>query len=135
MIQVLIAEDHGEVRDALRNLLEAQDDIEVIAYAVDGKDAVEQAVTHCPDVAVLDISMPGMDGIEAAQQIGKHCPNARTVMLTIHNSPEHVRRAQQVGAFGFVLKDSAGQELITAIRRVDAGGQYFSSKLTISDDF
>ena len=129
MITVLLADDHTLVRDALCYLLEAQGDIKIVATAADGREAVEQAMKICPDVAVLDISMPYMDGIEAARRICGLCAHTRIVMLTIYHTAEHVRHALQAGASGYVLKDSAGQELVTAVRALHAGGSYFSSKI------
>lgn len=131
MITVLLADDHRVVRDALRYLLEAQGDIKVIALAADGMEAVEKAKARCPDVVVMDISMPRMDGIEATRRICHECPNTHTVMLTIYNSAEHIQHALQAGADGFVLKEAAGQELVAAIRALYRGGRYFSS--TIKD--
>ena len=130
MIKVLLADDHILVRDALCYLLEAQRDIKIVATAADGVEAVEQAMKLCPDIAVLDISMPRMDGIEAARQICEHCSDTKIVMLTIYHTEEHVRHAVQAGASGFVLKDAAGQELVAAIRALQAGGNYFSSKIS-----
>jgi DNA-binding NarL/FixJ family response regulator len=131
MINVLLADDHILVRDALCYLLEAQGDIKIVATAADGVEAVERARHICPDIAVLDISMPRMDGIEAARKICEHCSKTRIVMLTIYHSEEHVRHAVQAGASGFVLKDAAGQELVAAIRTLHQGGQYFSSKIAM----
>jgi DNA-binding NarL/FixJ family response regulator len=129
MIKVLLADDHILVRDALCYLLEAQGDIKIVATAADGVEAVEQARNVCPDIAVLDISMPRMDGIEAARRICELCSKTKIVMLTIYHSEEHVRHAVQAGASGFVLKDAAGQELVTAVRTLHEGGRYFSSKI------
>jgi DNA-binding NarL/FixJ family response regulator len=129
MIKVLLADDHILVRDALCYLLEAQGDIKIVATAADGVEAVEQARNVCPDIAVLDISMPRMDGIEAARRICEYCSKTKIVMLTIYHTEEHVRHAIQAGASGFVLKDAAGQELVTAVRTLHEGGQYFSSKI------
>ena len=135
MIKVLLADDHILVRDALCYLLEAQGDIKIVATAADGVEAVEQAMNLCPDIAILDISMPRMDGIEAARRICALCSKTRIVMLTIYHTEEHVRHALQAGASGFVLKDAAGQELVAAVRTLHEGGNYFSSKIgrSISD--
>ncbi len=129
MITVLLADDHGIVRDALRYLLEAQGDIQIIGTAADGQEAVEFAANNCPDVAVMDISMPRMDGIEATRQICGLCPHTHVVMLTIYNSAEHIQHALQAGASGYVLKEAAGQELVTAVRALHNGGQYFSPRI------
>ena len=129
MIRVLLADDHILVRDALCYLLEAQGDIKIVATAADGVEAVEQAMKLCPDIAVLDISMPRMDGIEAARRICELCSKTRIVMLTIYHTEEHVHHAVQAGASGYVLKDAAGQELVAAVRTLYEGGNYFSSKI------
>lgn len=131
MIKVLLADDHGIIRDALCYLLEAQGDIQVIATAADGQEAFEKALLHCPDVAVVDISMPRMDGIEATKRIHASCPKTHILMLTIYNTREHVQHALKAGASGYVLKDAAGQELVTAIRALSRGGNYFSSSLDV----
>lgn len=130
MITVLLADDHTIIRDALRYLLEAQGDIQIIAMAADGQDAVDKARLNCPDIAVMDISMPRMDGIEATRRLCEHCPHTRVLMLTIYHTAEHVQRALQAGASGYVLKDAAGQELVEAIRILYRGGRYFSSKVS-----
>ncbi|MGE5642332.1 MAG: response regulator transcription factor [Byssovorax cruenta] len=129
MITVLLADDHGIVRDALRYLLEAQGDIQIIATAADGREAVDLAVNSCPDVVVMDISMPRMDGIEATRQICGLCPHTHVVMLTIYNSAEHIQHALQAGASGYVLKEAAGQELVAAVRALYNGGHYFSPRI------
>lgn len=134
MITVLLADDHTLVRDALCYLLEAQGDIKIIATAANGEEAVELAMRLCPDVAVLDISMPRMDGIEAAKRICGHCSGTRIVMLTIYHTVEHVQHALQAGASGFVLKDAAGQELVTAVRALYSGDSYFSPRIDGIDD-
>lgn len=129
MIKVLLADDHGVIRDALCYLLEAQGDIKVIATAADGQEAWEKAVLYCPDVAVVDISMPRMDGIEATRLICSQCPKTQVLMLTIYNSQEHLMHALRAGASGYVLKDAAGQELVIAIRTLAKGGRYFSPNI------
>ncbi len=130
MIRVLLVDDHGIVRDALYYLLSAQGDIQIIGTAVDGLDAVDKARQDCPDVIVMDVSMPRMDGLQAAREICKFCPSTRIVMLTIYNSREHIRHALSAGAQGYVLKDAAGKELVEAVRTLHAGGKYFSKKIS-----
>ena len=126
MITVLLADDHVMVRDGLRHILEAAGDIQVIALAANGKEAVAQALTQCPDVAVIDISMPVLDGIEATRQILAVCPHTRILTLSMYHMGDYVQRALQAGAVGYVLKDEAGNELVEAVRRLHSGQRYFS---------
>ena len=129
MITVLLADDHAMVRDGLRYILEAAGDIQIIALASNGKEAVAQAITHCPNIAVIDISMPLMDGIEATKQIVKACPQTRVVTLSMYHTGEYVQRAINAGAQGYVLKDAAGKELIEAVRSLYAGKRYLSPQI------
>ena len=129
MISVLLADDHTMVRDGLRYLLEAAGDIQIIALASNGKEAVVQAITHCPNIAVIDISMPVMDGIEATKRISATCPGTYVVMLSMYDSPEYVQRSLRAGALGYVLKDAAGSELVQAVRTLHEGEKYFSPKI------
>ena len=129
MIRVLLADDHILMRDAISDLLESHEDIKIVSTAADGAEAVEQARRSCPDIAILDISMPRMDGIEAARRISKLCSKTKIVVMTIHHTEEYERRAVQAGASGFVLKEAAGQELVPAIRTTHAGGRYFSPRI------
>jgi DNA-binding NarL/FixJ family response regulator len=117
------------VRDGLRYILEAAGDIEIIALASNGSEAVAQALTNCPNVAVIDISMPVMDGIEATRQILAMCPHTRIVTLSMYHTEEYVRRALKAGAFGYVLKDAAGNELVKAVRSLHAGKRYLSPQV------
>ena len=129
MITVLLADDHIMVRDGLRYILEAAGDIQIIGLASNGKEAVAQALANCPNIAVIDISMPLMDGIEAAKQILAMCPHTRVITLSMYHTEEYVQRAITAGAFGFVLKDAAGTELVEAIHSLHAGKQYFSPQV------
>ena len=129
MITVLLADDHIMVREGLRYLLEATGDIQIVALASNGEEAVAQALSHCPDIAVIDISMPGMDGIEAAGQIAESCPNTRILTLSMYHTGEYVQRALDAGASGYVLKDAAGNELVEAVRSLHAGERYFSPQV------
>lgn len=129
MITVLLVDDHASFRTSLRYMLEATGDIKVVATASNGVEAVAQASIHCPDVAVIDISMPVMDGIEATRQIHGRCRFTRVMMLSILDHPEYVQRAVEVGAVGFVLKDAIGKDLLAAIRALHMGKRYFSAKI------
>ena len=129
MITVLIVDDHASVCKGLKYMLESTGDIHVVATASNGIEAVAEARKHCPDVAVIDISMPFMDGIEAARQIREMCRFTRVMMLSILDNPEYVQRALDVGALGFVLKDAIGRDLLAAIDALARGRSYFSRKV------
>ena len=132
MIRVILADDHTVLRDGLRFLLEAEGDIQVVAMAANGQEAVEQAILNCPDVVMMDISMPVMNGIEATKQICEVCENTKVMILSMYHTNNYIQRARDAGAVGYLLKDSAGTELIAAIRALHAGKRYFSQKITWS---
>jgi DNA-binding NarL/FixJ family response regulator len=136
-ITVFLADDHAVVRDGLRVLLETQHDITVIGDAANGRDAVRQMAELRPDVAVVDIAMPELNGIEATCQIRQLCPATQVVILSIHSTTEHIFRALQAGARGYLLKESAGAEVVNAVRAVYAGRRYLSQKITdkVLDDY
>jgi len=128
-ITVLLADDHAVLREGLHFLLEAEGDIRVIAEAGDGRQAVEQAIRHCPQVVLMDISMPVLNGIEATQQICAACPAIRVVILSMHSDIEYIYRALRAGANGYLLKESVSAEVIAAVRSVQAGRRYLSQKI------
>ena len=136
-IKVLLADDHAVVRDGLRALLEAQSGIEVVADVANGREAVREAQKLRPDVVVMDIAMPDVNGIEATLQIQELVPSARILILSMHSTTEHIFRALQAGARGYLLKDSAGAEVAEAVRAVHAGRRYLSQKIaaTMIDDY
>lgn len=121
MIRVLLADDQSLVRGALAALLSLEGDISVVAEAGDGEAAVAAAREHTPDVALLDIEMPGMDGIEATEALRRAVPACRVLIVTTFGRPGYVRRALEAGASGFVVKDTPATELAEAVRRVHAG--------------
>jgi DNA-binding NarL/FixJ family response regulator len=129
MITVILADDHAILRDGLRFLLEAAGDIKIISMAANGQEAVDQARQYCPDVIVMDISMPVMSGIEATKHICKICENTKVAILSMHHTTEYVQRALEAGAVGYLLKDSAGAELVAAIRALNAGKRYISKNV------
>jgi DNA-binding NarL/FixJ family response regulator len=129
MITVILADDHAVLRDGLRFLLEAAGDIEIISMAANGQEAVEQARQHCPDVIVMDISMPVMSGIEATRHICKICGHTKIAILSMHHTTEYIQRALEAGALGYLLKDSAGAELVAAIRALNSGKRYISKSV------
>ena len=136
MITVILADDHAVLRDGLRFLLEAAGDIQILSMAANGQEAVEQATLHCPDVIVMDISMPIMSGIEATKRICKVCEHTKIAILSMHHTTEYIQRALEAGAVGYLLKDSAGAELVTAIHALYDGKRYLSQKVagTITDE-
>ena len=129
MIRVLIAEDQAMVRGALVSLLRFEDDIEVVAEAERGDEAVAAARKHRPDVALLDIELPGLDGITVAGELARELPETRSLILTTFGRPGFMRRVLEAGARGFLLKDAPASELAAAIRTVAAGGTAIDSAL------
>jgi len=114
-VSILIADDHAVVRRGLRALLETQPKWKVVGEATSGRDAVEKATALRPDVAILDISMPGLNGLDAASLIFKAAPNTRILILTMHAAEELIQKTLKVGASGYVLKSDAERDLITAV--------------------
>ncbi|MGH8802769.1 MAG: response regulator, partial [Casimicrobiaceae bacterium] len=133
----MLVDDHAVVRDGLRVLLEAQGDIEVVGDAVNGFGALRQAKRLHPDVVIMDIAMPELNGIEATKQLRDACPLTQTVILSMHSTTEHIFRALQAGARGYLLKDCAGSEVVDAVRAVYAGQRYLSNRIaaTVVDDY
>lgn len=121
MIRVLLAEDQGMVRGALASLLGLEPDIEVVAQVARGDEVLAAAQSVDPDVALLDIEMPGATGLEALAQLRGALPGCRILILTTFGRPGYLRRAMEAGASGFLLKDAPAQELASAIRRAVAG--------------
>ncbi len=136
-ITVFLADDHAVVRDGLRALLEAQPDIRVIGDAADGQETVRGVARLCPDVVVLDIAMPELNGIEAAYEIGQICPATQVIILSMLSTTEHIFRALQAGVRGYLLKESAGIEVVSAVHAVHTGHRYLSEKISdkIVDDY
>lgn len=126
MIRVLLADDHSIVRAGLRRLIEESGDITVVAEAADGQEAIQQARNTSPDVAVIDISMPGMDGLEVVSQLHSYDPRLPILILTMHEEEQYVVRAIGVGAMGYVTKRSAPEALVKAIHKVHRGGRFLS---------
>jgi two-component system response regulator DesR len=121
VIRVMLAEDQGMIRGALVSLLGLEPDIEVVGEAANGEEAVAVAVAARPDIALLDIEMPGMDGLTAAAKITSGVPGCRVMILTTFGRPGYLRTAMEAGAMAFLVKDSPAKELAAAIRRVHAG--------------
>ena len=126
MIKILLADDHSLVRDGLRRIVEAAGDMEVIEEASDGREVIQKVRNASPDVAVIDISMPGMDGLEVISQLHIYFPDLPILVLTMHEEEQYVVRAIGAGAMGYVTKRSAPEDLVKAIRKVHAGGRYLT---------
>jgi len=120
-IRILIADDHTLVRDGTRRILEAEQDLEVIAEAGDGEEAVTQASRLSPDVAIIDIAMPKLDGIEATRQIKALCPATAVLVLTAYDDDQFIFRLLEAGAAGYLLKSVRSGELVDAVRALHAG--------------
>lgn len=137
MIRIVLADDHAVVRDGLRVLLQAQPDFEVVGDAANGREAMRLTQQLHPDVVVMDIAMPELNGIEATLQIHDVAPATQVLILSMHSTTEHIFRALQAGARGYLLKDSAGAEVVDAVRVVHAGRRYLSPKIasTVIDDY
>jgi DNA-binding NarL/FixJ family response regulator len=135
-IRILLADDHTVVRKGLRLLLESQPGLTVIGEAADGRTAVALAEQDPPDVVVMDVAMPTLNGIEAARQITAKLPQIAVVFLSMHSDESYVLKALKAGARGYLLKDSAEQDLIQAVRSVTQGKSFFSpaiSKMMVED--
>ena len=132
MIRVLIAEDQALLREALVDVLQKADDIEVVAQVGRGDEILASAIRAAPDVALLDIELPGKDGLMVAAELRDRLPGCRIVMLTVFGRPGYVRRALDNGAIGFVLKDASPATLIDAIRRAAAGERVIDPQLALA---
>lgn len=128
-IGVFITDDHAVFRDGLRTFLEAQGDMTVIGEADNGRDAVKKVKRLKPDVVILDIAMAEMNGIEAAVHILEDIPSSRVIILSMHKSDEYISRSLKAGVWGYLLKESAGAEVVDAVRTVHAGQRYLSRKI------
>lgn len=128
-LTVFIADDHAVVREGLGALLSTQPDIRIVGTAMDGREAVTEVLRLKPRVVLLDISMPGLDGIESMRQILAQQQDMAVVILSMHSSAQHVFHALEAGARGYLLKESAGKEIIDAVRAVHAGRRFLSPKV------
>ena len=136
-LRVLLGDDHTLVRHGLRKILEERPEWEIVAEVGDGREAVRKCVALKPDVALLDIAMPLLNGIDATQQIVRKVPETRVLVLSMHSDEAYVTRALQAGATGYMLKDSAGKDLLKGIASVAAGQAYFSPAIArlMLDDY
>lgn len=128
-IRVLLADDEHLIRGALAALLSLEDDLQVVAEAASGPEALAMARAHRPDVAVLDLQMPGRDGVGVAAELRSELPDCRTMIVTSHGRPGHLKRALEAGARGFVPKTASAQQLAEIIRSVHGGSRYVDPDL------
>ncbi|MDB4914746.1 MAG: response regulator containing a CheY-like receiver domain and an DNA-binding domain [Gemmatimonadetes bacterium] len=130
MIRVLLADDHTLVRTGLRLLLEAIPDVEVVAEAADGLEALQLIETHRPDCALIDLAMPRLNGLETLQRAAAHFPATRLLVVSMHADAPYVQQALAAGAAGYLLKDADKSELERAVRAVAAGGAYLTPAIS-----
>jgi DNA-binding NarL/FixJ family response regulator len=129
-LRILLADDHETVREGLRMILNAQPDMQVVATAGDGREAIAQAERMAPDVVIMDISMPGLNGLAATVQLTERCPATKVLTLTRHADSSYLQQLLRAGAAGYVLKQSRPAELLHAIRAVATGGKYLDASMT-----
>ena len=129
-IKALLADDHAVVRSGIRALLESEGDVQVIAEADNGQEALHQVQTHRPDLAILDIRMPVMNGLEATRRIRKETPDTKILILSMHDDEEYILQSVDSGASGYLLKGSSKEEFLRAVRTVQAGEKYFSAEVS-----
>jgi DNA-binding NarL/FixJ family response regulator len=129
-IRVLLAEDHTIVRKGLRSLLDAEATITIVGEAEDGRQAVEQVEQLLPDVVVMDIGMPGLNGLEATRQIKKRFPDVQVLILTVHTDQEYVLQVLRAGASGYLVKQAAPTDLVSAIQAAHGGGVFLSPSIS-----
>ena len=128
--RILIADDHGIVRGGLRLLLDRQPDLEVVAEAADGVEAVQKALALRPNLAILDVSMPKLTGLQAAREIKAHAPEIDVLVLSMHDDERYVFEALKAGASGYVLKREADQDLVDAVRSIGRGEPFLTNAAT-----
>jgi len=133
-LKILIADDHAIVQEGLQMILEAQRDLVVVGTAADGRDAIGKAEALRPDVIIMDIAMPEMNGIEATRVISGGLPAVKVIILSMHHTLEHIYRSIRAGASGYILKESAGAEIVKAVRAVTKGNRYFGKGLAIQTE-
>jgi two-component system, NarL family, response regulator NreC len=123
-IKILLVDDHAVVRSGLRLLIDAEEDLETVAEAGTARDAVFEARKHKPDVILMDIGLPDRSGVDVTPEVLKEAPKAKVLVLSMEDDPSYVREAFSAGASGYVLKEAADSELVTALRQVAAGERY-----------
>jgi len=129
-IHVLVADDHAIVREGLGTMLSNQPDMAVVGLATNGREAIRMVDEYEPDVAIMDISMPELNGIDAISQMLPRHPNLKVIVLSIHETKPYVYRALKAGARGYLLKETAGLEVVDAVRAVYSGDRYLSQRIS-----
>lgn len=128
-IRLLLVDDHEVVRTGLRSFLESQEGMQVVAEAGSGVEAIAHALRECPDVVVMDITMPGMDGLEATRRFKQTCPQVNVLALTVHEDKQYLFEMMAAGASGYLTKQSAAEDLVAAIHAVAGGNVYLQPSL------
>jgi NarL family two-component system response regulator LiaR len=129
--RVVIADDHGLVREGLRAVLEGEPDLEVVGEAEDGNQALEVCRTLGPDLVLMDVRMPEVDGLEATRKIKEEMPNTSVIMVTMHENPDYLLEAIRAGAAGYILKDASAERLVEAVRRTLDGESPLNQELAM----
>lgn len=129
-IRIVIADDHQVVRKGVSTLLEDEEDIEIVGEASDGLEALEKIKLLKPDIVLLDIAMPKMNGIEAAEIIEKNHKPVKSLIFSMHNNEDYIIKSVESGAFGYILKDTTKEEMLSALRTVASGQKYFNSQIS-----
>jgi two-component system, NarL family, response regulator NreC len=132
-ISVFLADDHQVMRDGLRRLIETQPGLRVVGESGDGRETVRAVGRLKPDVVLMDIAMPGLNGVDAAREIRRKHPSVEVVILSMYSTTEHVYRALEAGARGYLLKECAGHEVVEALRAAQAGRRFLSGKISTED--
>ena len=127
----MIVDDHALVREGLRAVLEAEEGIEVVGEASDGREALRACAELSPDLVLMDVRMPGMDGLEATRQIKARMPGVAVVMVTMHDNPDYLLEAVRAGAAGYVLKEASGERIAGAVRRTLGGDSVLEEDLAM----
>lgn len=128
-LRVLLADDHAVVREGLKYILHKQEDIEIIGEAHDGKQAFEKTCDMKPDVLLMDVTMPELNGVRVAERLAKLSPDIKILILTVHEDRSYLKQLLQMGARGYILKRSAAEDLVFALRTVASGGIYIDPKM------
>lgn len=129
-IKVILADDHVIVRNGIKILLESEGEVEVIAEASNGQEAIDQVKQHHPDILISDIKMPVMNGLEATAALKRISPNTKTLILSMHDDEEYIIKSVEAGASGYLLKDTTKEEFVKALKSVLEGNKYFSGDIS-----